>query len=247
MAPPGFLSARQPAQDSHHALSFGPTRCRRQSPSLTRTLVFYQQGNLPKARSWLERTIKCRGGEDIGDAWAVWYKLESEHGGNEIRVGAVCLLASEHESVCRDVIDEMCREHEIRVGTPQAALDIAARCKAADPHHGELWPQTAKEPTHWAWTTDQILTTVAARFRLDSRAPIDALYPAPLVPPPLPVAPPKQEEPQPKAEPGVVVAAPATAIATATATATSTQPTATAAPVMAPPPPPPGRVKTEPR
>jgi len=219
------------------------------------TRMFFQQGNWPKARSWLERTLKLKGGEDMGDVWAVLYKLESEHGLQ--RFGAMELYkeASFHSflvpklpitksaSQCRQVgangqallsipVDDGLKGNDATfslpsfssTGTPQAAYEVMQRCKAADPHHGELWPQIVKDPAHWQWTTEQVLVYCAALFRLDQRSPLDALNPPPPGVPVVPPPPPKEatgadglsaaggataltEEKKPKAEPGVVMSA----------------------------------------
>jgi pre-mRNA-processing factor 6 len=51
---------------------------------------------------------------------------------------------------------------EIQHGTPEQQKDVVDRCIAADPHHGEKWPEIAKDPQHWKKPIADILKLTAA-------------------------------------------------------------------------------------
>ncbi len=76
-----------------------------------------------KARAWLNRAVTLN--PDIGDAWALFYKFELQHGGAD------------------------------------AAAEIAKRCVAAEPHHGERWTHVAKDPVNAHQPVQAILEKVA--------------------------------------------------------------------------------------
>ncbi|KAJ0174561.1 hypothetical protein K1T71_009669 [Dendrolimus kikuchii] len=50
---------------------------------------------------------------------------------------------------------------ELLHGTEQQQEDVKARCKAAEPHHGEHWCRVSKDIANWCFSTEQILLLVA--------------------------------------------------------------------------------------
>lgn len=53
--------------------------------------LFWSERKITKAREWFQRTVKIE--PDLGDAWALFYKFELQHG-TEVssRVTIECLL-----------------------------------------------------------------------------------------------------------------------------------------------------------
>lgn len=87
---------------------------------------FAEERRLEKARAWMERAVVLD--PDFGDAWANYYKFESQH------------------------------------SVPEKRDEIAKRCVAADPHHGERWIAVSKSLEAVKWNTETILYRVAAQL-----------------------------------------------------------------------------------
>lgn len=62
--------------------------------------LFWSERKITKAREWFLRTVKIE--PDLGDAWALFYKFEMQHG-TEVRVlllsASLCMRASQHSFI----------------------------------------------------------------------------------------------------------------------------------------------------
>ncbi|KAJ2705079.1 U4/U6 x U5 tri-snRNP complex subunit Prp1 [Coemansia sp. IMI 203386] len=94
--------------------------------------LFWSEAKMEKARSWLERA--CAADPDYGDAWA-WR------------------LAFELEAQAKTNSKDGAADQRVR--------DVEEACAKADPHHGELWPQVAKDPENAGLSIKDVLYKVA--------------------------------------------------------------------------------------
>ncbi|PIA13034.1 TPR-like protein, partial [Coemansia reversa NRRL 1564] len=104
--------------------------------------LFWSERRVDKARLWFERATVAQ--PDYGDAWAWWWRFESEQ-------RHLKKLSTTTDPV-NDSIDQM----DIQIKNLEAA------CSKASPTHGQYWPQIAKDPANARLSVNDILHKVAA-------------------------------------------------------------------------------------
>ncbi|KAJ2612270.1 U4/U6 x U5 tri-snRNP complex subunit Prp1 [Coemansia sp. RSA 1365] len=101
--------------------------------------LFWSERRLDKARLWFERATVAQ--PDYGDAWAWWWRFESEQ-----------RLLNISNTTDSTNVDQM----DVQINNLEAA------CTKASPTHGQYWPQISKDPANARLSVNEILHKVAA-------------------------------------------------------------------------------------
>ncbi|KAJ2808992.1 U4/U6 x U5 tri-snRNP complex subunit Prp1 [Coemansia guatemalensis] len=105
--------------------------------------LFWSERRVDKARTWFERATVAQ--PDYGDAWAWWWRFESEQ--RDLKKLSNGSDAATNEN-SNDVMNVQIR-------------NLEAACTRANPTHGQYWPRIAKDPANARLSVSDTLHKVA--------------------------------------------------------------------------------------